>query len=817
MPSGHHEVANLRSAPGELSFTARIGDRAQEVWMRTETDVVPNPEAALAACLMPAMRYGGRLEMSEPVSPRVLRSQREFQAVQAAWSLDWTFGEEPLREVEVAAATREPEPTENSGRVAAFFSGGVDSWATVLGNPDVTDLIFVRGFDLSLTASHQEGLLDEVEARLRSTAEELGMPLHVIETNLRELSDPLLRWDCFYGGAVVAVAHFFAPLFERVLIAGDSDYEVQQKFGANWMVDQLWSSERLEIVDDGGRFSRLERTAQIAGHPLVRRTLRVCWENPGGAYNCGSCRKCLMTMSTLEALGTRHTVTSFPPELDLEAVAALELNHPVYLNLWQDVLDAARAAGRADLERALERALLRGKRILGLPDDYRRRRRPGPPATVRVAVVIPAWRQAQYLAGAVRSALDQQVLCGVGVVVVNDGCPKPETDRIGQALHDAHPDRVAYLHQPNQGVSAARNAGIELALQRWPHVEYVFPLDADNELSPHTLAKLRDRLDERPEAAWASPKLEFFGGEEGGWQVPGPYLPYRQLFMNQCDTGSLIRREVFDAGVGYDETIKFGFEDWEFFLRASLNGFHGLQAGRCGFRYRRRPESMLQGAQQRAELLEAEVRSRHAAAFEPGALTRREHAEAPRFALILCDRDEVQLTAACDLEPRVLSLADYARSVAAAREGLHIPAVTVFTGSAALARLGNDGLATALFQLQAELREEQLAGLRIAGDPVGTLAAIAVRANGLNLLQGGALPHPGAVVEAEAKRGGPVDPLPEAAAAAARLLGIAIGEAGRLPLESHTTFLEYRHLEQMRTTFPWSSGEAATISASAPA
>ncbi len=818
MPPGpDHEVANLQLVPGELRFEARIGDRAQEVWMRSETPVLPTAEAALAASLMPAMRHGGTLTMTDPVSPRVLRSQREFQAIQAAWSLEWTFGEEPLREVEVVAPRRAPEPPATRGRVAAFFSGGVDSWSTVLDNPEVTDLIFVRGFDLSLTATHQEGLLDEVEARLRGTAEELGKPLHVLETNLRELSDPLLLWDCFYGCAAVAVAHFFAPLFERVLIAGDSDYEVQQKFGANWMVDQLWSSERLEIVDDGGRFSRLERTARIANHPLVRRTLRVCWENPEGAYNCGRCRKCLMTMSALEALGARGAVTTFPPELDLEAIAALELRHPVLINLWQDVLDAARTSGRAELERALEQALQHSKRILGLPADYRRRRRPGPPATVRVAVVVPAWRQARYLAGAVGSALEQEIECGVGVAVVNDGCPDPETDRVGQLLRDANPDRVAYLHQPNRGVSAARNAGIELALRRWPEVESVFPLDADNELSPHTLGALQDQLDADPGAAWASPALEFFGTEEGGWQIPGPYLPYRQLFMNQCDTGSLIRRQVFDTGIGYDETIKFGFEDWEFFLRASLAGYRGRQAGACGFRYRRRPESMLRGAQQRAELLEGEIRARHAAAFEPEALVRREHVEAPRFALLLCDRGEALLTAACDLEPRTLSVTDYARLIsAAARDGGPIPALTLFTSSALVERLGARDLAEALFRLQAAMRSEQLAGLRIVGDnSAGALAAIAIRASGLRLIDSGALVRPEAVVEVEAPPGPALDPLPEAGAQVARLIGAAVREPDRPDPQSHTSFFEYLHLDQLQTTYPWSSGERTAAIAGA--
>jgi glycosyltransferase involved in cell wall biosynthesis len=812
MPPGpRHQIANLRLAPGELSFEARLGERVQEVWMRTDSAVTPTADAALATTLMPAMRLGGTLELGQPISPRLLRTQREFQAIQRAWSWDWEFGEPPLREVEVLAPTCAPDPPAVPGRVAALFSGGVDSWATVLANPDLTDLIFVRGLDLLPRFTQQGDLAERVEARIRVVAADLGLTLHVVETNLRDLSDPLIRWEAYCGCGAIAAGLFLSPLFERVLIAGDNDHATQPPVGLGRLVNQLWSTEQLEVVDDGGRLTRPERIRMIAEHPLVQRSLRVCWENPDGAYNCGRCRKCLMTMVVLEAHGLRDGAQTFPPDLELDRLEEMELDQRVSLAITEDVLDSVRAAGRPDLERPVEKLVAKGKLTLGLAPHHRARSSPRPLPTTRVAVVIPAWRQARYMAGAVRSALDQEISCGVGVVIVNDGCPDPETNRIGQTLRDADPDRVAYLKQENSGVSAARNAGIALALQRWPHVEHVFPLDADNQLSPHTLATLQAALEEHPEAAWASPALEFFGAEDGGWQVPGPYLPYRQLFMNQSDAGSLIRRHLFDAGFAYDETLRYGFEDWELFLHATLAGHRGLLAGRCGFRYRRRPDSMLKGAQQRAERLEAEIRDRHAEAFERGALTRREHAEAPRFGLVLCDRGEVRLASATDLEPQRLSVADYARAIAASpRAGNPIPAVTVFTSATAVDALGPARLAEALFQLQNELRSAPIAGLRT--DEAGAEAplGIAVRASAFALIRDG-LPHPEAWVPIAGAEAPPEEALAPARARASRMIGAAIRAAGPQPLESHTAFLEYRHLEMRRTTFPSSSGEPLAI------
>jgi hypothetical protein len=373
-PGPRHEIADVIRAPGELSFEARIDGRSQRLWLRSETPVTPSADAALAACLMPAMCCGGTLEMADPVSPRLLRNQREYQAIQAAWSRYWLFGAEPLREVEVRAPARAPAAGA-LGRVAAFFSGGVDSWSTVLDNPDVTDLIFVRGLDLIPGAPHHLALADEVEQRLREAAAALGLPLHVVDTDLRELSDPLVRWEAYNPSAMAAVALFFEPLFERVLIAGDTDHETQIPLGTGRMVDHLWSTERLEIADDGGRFNREQRLRRIAAHPIVQRTLRVCWENPDGAYNCGRCRKCMLTMIPLEAIGVRERIATFPSELDLELLAGFDITQQIALVLWEDVLATTRETARPDLERPVEALVMRGRSTLGLLPSYRSRRR----------------------------------------------------------------------------------------------------------------------------------------------------------------------------------------------------------------------------------------------------------------------------------------------------------------------------------------------------------------------------------------------------------------------------------------------------------
>ncbi|HWO83727.1 MAG TPA: polysaccharide pyruvyl transferase family protein [Solirubrobacterales bacterium] len=395
-----HEITNLRTAPGELSFDARIGERTTNVWMRAESPVTPNADAALAAAVMPAMRHGGTLRIDSPVSPRLLHRQREHQAIQRAWSFDW-IASEPLREVEIAAAARQPGPPSGASRVAAFFSGGVDSWATMLENPDVTDLIFVRGFDLAWEGPHAR-LADEVERRLRAAAEDLGLPLHVVTTNLRAMSDPHIGWGLYYGNAAAAAAHFLAPLFDRVLVASPSDYEVQGRWGTVWRVTSLWSSEDLEIDEYGGSRSRMERLERVTEDPVACRSLRVCWENPGGAYNCGRCGKCLHTLVVLEAIGARGRVPTFPPGLDLDPAdfSRVAIGDSHVLSFWEDALDAARSAGRVDLEAAVAPVVAKGRATLGMTRAGRQRRssRPAPDVASRPRLFPSASAQATLFA-----------------------------------------------------------------------------------------------------------------------------------------------------------------------------------------------------------------------------------------------------------------------------------------------------------------------------------------------------------------------------------------------------------------------------------
>lgn len=360
-----NSLSDLALSPGLLEFDAWIGPKPHRLWIKGQggeaAEVVPHADSALAMGLVPAMREGGALRVEGAVSPRVLRMQREFQGIERAWSQEWHSGEPPLEEVTVEAGRRSVPAPSGENRVASFFSGGVDSWATLLSEPEITDLIFVKGVDIlpSLSPRHV-GLGERVESVLGEVAEELGKQLHVVELNIREFSDPLLDWGFFFNSALCAVALYFESIFDRVLIPSDTNHANQPPYGSARMIDGLWSSEALEIVDHGGGLNRFERIRLIAQNPLVQRSLRVCYMNYDRAYNCGRCPKCNYSMICLEAMGVKERFTTFPSEFDFTVLEDYIPPEQIHLVLWEECLHGIEACGREDLARVVRPLVERG-------------------------------------------------------------------------------------------------------------------------------------------------------------------------------------------------------------------------------------------------------------------------------------------------------------------------------------------------------------------------------------------------------------------------------------------------------------------------
>ncbi|WP_233417015.1 glycosyltransferase [Halovulum marinum] len=339
---------------------------------------------------------------------------------------------------------------------------------------------------------------------------------------------------------------------------------------------------------------------------------------------------------------------------------------------------------------------------------------------LRVAVVIPVFRHSALADEAIASALALGER--VAVVAVDDGCPNAETRIALDGWQAAHPGRFHRLHQANRGLSGARNTGIDFALARYPQLEAVFPLDADNRLDPHAMDLFAHLLDGQPQADWFYPNFDMFGLNDG-YHNGGPFSLARMAESNHCEAGSLIRRRLLDAGLRFDETMRGGYEDWEFWLSAAAAGFRGQPVAQAFFRYRKRPESMLAGSHDNDVVLRAEIRRRHRWLFDRDGVARHAAAEAPRYALIETGSPSRVALCTDPMQPRPGERDTLIGEFLAARARpgqVPRPVAWVLARPAALAALRAAGLApAALWHLHAALADAEVAVIRLRRHPDG--------------------------------------------------------------------------------------------------
>jgi glycosyltransferase involved in cell wall biosynthesis len=247
-----------------------------------------------------------------------------------------------------------------------------------------------------------------------------------------------------------------------------------------------------------------------------------------------------------------------------------------------------------------------------------------------IVVVIPVFKQAGFLVEAIECATAQITTAKICVIVVNDGCPFEETHVVARGYAMSNPG-IIYVHKTNGGLSAARNTGIDLALQLFPEFEGLYLLDADNRIGPHFLQKMLEAMRRAPpEVGWIYPDIDMFGFRQS-YSVAGTYSLLNHYLENFCEAGSFIAKRLLKTGVRFDENMKAGFEDWEFWLQCAAKGYRGQHISDTGFQYRRRAESMLVGSERVRDSILSYMRTKHDKSLGATSLLKLAEREAPNF------------------------------------------------------------------------------------------------------------------------------------------------------------------------------------------
>jgi hypothetical protein len=278
--------------------------------------------AFAAALFIPSMRQGEDLIIKGTVSKQLVEGMDKIADIMLTWNVN-------LKRINVKAdhvTSDKHQPT----KTATFFSGGVDSFYTYLKHKNDTEpmgqvntFLLVNGFDIDLRS---KALWDETVKNVSAVAATEGVELITIESNIQKLLEPILSWDFAHGGCLAAVGLLLRNGFGRIYIPASFSAETQVPWGTHMDLDHFWSTEATKFIHDGTEASRVDKVRwQVAKSPTALKHLRVCYMNEIGEYNCGICPKCLRTMCNLYAARALKEAVTFPDEIDIERLAAVQI------------------------------------------------------------------------------------------------------------------------------------------------------------------------------------------------------------------------------------------------------------------------------------------------------------------------------------------------------------------------------------------------------------------------------------------------------------------------------------------------------------
>jgi hypothetical protein len=322
----------------------------------------PCEDAFLAAGFPLAALHGeARVRIEGHPCPMLVEGLRTAHAWWASWG-----GMPPQAPVIESLSGGRAVDLTTPRRAVACLSGGVDGLHMLLRNRQlyrpsdpayIREALFVHGFDIGKRARRpQDEHFRTAFALLEPVAAETGLRLIQCRTNLRHLPSKPGFWANRHNGAALAAVGHAATLGPAFLFIGGT-YHVANPVpvGSHPAVDGLFSSQRVTVIHDGSRFSRLEKVRELAQWPTALAALRVCPDNISDRPNCGHCEKCLRTRLELLAAGVEET-TAFGPSLTPLELWDEAVPQPIGDRAirYKDLLPPLRARGLSALCRVLE-------------------------------------------------------------------------------------------------------------------------------------------------------------------------------------------------------------------------------------------------------------------------------------------------------------------------------------------------------------------------------------------------------------------------------------------------------------------------------
>ena len=313
-------------------------------------------------CLLPlALTLGEPLRIDLPVDKVLFKNITKLIQIWKSWY--------PQLQAEPLEVNLSDTQTNSVAKTAAFFSGGVDAFFTLLknnpsSNPEaqtaIDHLLVVWGFDISL--SNPKAFF-RMKDKLNSAALKLNKKLIDIHTNIRTTLWNRADWGKLsHGSALASVALILEKAYSKVLIASTGGYYDLSPWGSHVVTDPLLSTSALQIIHDGAEFNRIQKTQFISNFETAQEALHVCYKH-GSDENCSACTKCYRTMIMLDLCNSLKAFKTFNlKKYKTNKIGRILLSQPSDHFYMEQIKTLAREKKRHDILKGLKKSADYSKR-----------------------------------------------------------------------------------------------------------------------------------------------------------------------------------------------------------------------------------------------------------------------------------------------------------------------------------------------------------------------------------------------------------------------------------------------------------------------
>ncbi len=174
-----------------------------------------------------------------------------------------------------------------------------------------------------------------------------------------------------------------------------------------------------------------------------------------------------------------------------------------------------------------------------------------------VSVIVPVFNVEEYLNDCVNSILNQTYK-NIEVILVDDGSTD-NSDKVCDLLGLKN-NKVKVFHNDNHGVSYTRNYAIRMA-----EGKYILPVDGDDIIADTYVEKAVSILEKNDNMGIVYCKAKLFGKKNCEWELPD-YSINKMLLNNIIFVTAFFRKDDWIKVGGFDEDMKYGIEDYDFWL-----------------------------------------------------------------------------------------------------------------------------------------------------------------------------------------------------------------------------------------------------------